>query len=205
MGVKSIFGACDRTGLSGRNAAQDGTDPVSGRPFFLASPSSCLSPISSGIRLWLEAGSRLSCWIMALGILAMVLSARRDDRHSHDHLCECAHRAMKPRRSAVFALERRGFHEAAVVQAFSLDEAEAQVSLAHSPACLLPLFISHREHALAPLLAVIGLFPDPSGAKRRVMQVAIIDYGSGNLHSAQKAFQRMLGERGLVGRDHRLG
>ncbi len=31
------------------------------------------------------------------------------------------------------------------------------------------------------------------------MQVAIIDYGSGNLHSAQKAFQRMLGERGLTG------
>lgn len=29
------------------------------------------------------------------------------------------------------------------------------------------------------------------------MSVAIVDYGSGNLHSAQKAFERMARERGL--------
>ena len=40
---------------------------------------------------------------------------------------------------------------------------------------------------------VIGLFPDPE----RPMSVAIIDYGSGNLHSAAKAFERAAREAGL--------
>ena len=40
---------------------------------------------------------------------------------------------------------------------------------------------------------VIGLFPEPGGA---AMSVAIVDYGSGNLHSAAKAFERAARESG---------
>jgi glutamine amidotransferase len=38
-----------------------------------------------------------------------------------------------------------------------------------------------------PQSEIIGLFPEPGGA---AVSVAIIDYGSGNLHSAAKAFER---------------
>ena len=41
---------------------------------------------------------------------------------------------------------------------------------------------------------VIGMFPEP-----RPMNVAIVDYGSGNLHSAHKAFERAAREAGLDG------
>ena len=47
---------------------------------------------------------------------------------------------------------------------------------------------------------VIGLFPD---AERRAMSVAIIDYGSGNLHSAAKAFERAAREAGIDDDDRR--
>ena len=40
---------------------------------------------------------------------------------------------------------------------------------------------------------VIGLFPEPESA---AMSVAIVDYGSGNLHSAAKAFERAARESG---------
>ena len=41
-----------------------------------------------------------------------------------------------------------------------------------------------------------------SGARSAAMSVAIIDYGSGNLHSAAKAFERAAREHGLDQRDH---
>ena len=44
---------------------------------------------------------------------------------------------------------------------------------------------------------VIGLFPEPGGA---AMSVAIVDYGSGNLHSAAKAFERAARETGTTSR-----
>ena len=45
---------------------------------------------------------------------------------------------------------------------------------------------------------VIGLFPE---AERAAVSVAIIDYGSGNLHSAAKAFERAAREAGLDATD----
>ena len=56
-------------------------------------------------------------------------------------------------------------------------------------------------HAAIPCPQVIGLFPEP---ERERMSVAIIDYGSGNLHSAAKAFERAArdtGERIVVTAD----
>ena len=44
---------------------------------------------------------------------------------------------------------------------------------------------------------VIGLFPEPGGA---AVTVAIVDYGSGNLHSAAKAFERAATRGGACGR-----
>ncbi len=45
---------------------------------------------------------------------------------------------------------------------------------------------------------VIGLFPEPSRAMIAPMSVAIVDYGSGNLHSAAKAFERAAREAGTM-------
>ena len=47
--------------------------------------------------------------------------------------------------------------------------------------------------AAAARTDVIGLFPEPGAP---AVSVAIVDYGSGNLHSAAKAFERAARESG---------
>ena len=50
-----------------------------------------------------------------------------------------------------------------------------------------------------PQGGIIGLFPEAGSA---AMSVAIVDYGSGNLHSAAKAFERAAREPGRAAEDH---
>ena len=57
--------------------------------------------------------------------------------------------------------------------------------------------------ALRGAIAIIPVRPSachrPKARFKHAMSVAIIDYGSGNLHSAQKAFERAAHEAGLSG------
>ena len=93
-----------------------------------------------------------------------------------------------------WTLTRRGRPTVDVVTARDRDEAEAEGSSRRSARAPRRAAGAPGRRAGSPAPAdrrrrdgVIGLFPD---AGARPMNVAIIDYGSGNLHSAAKAFER---------------
>ena len=103
-----------------------------------------------------------------------------------------------------FTLNRRGWKNLGVVSGDDLEDAErrffdAWLRRTNSP--------SSAPHAPMPASAACGAEPAWAARVRRdrafsragsaAMSVAIVDYGSGNLHSAAKAFERAAHEAGL--------
>ena len=103
------------------------------------------------------------------------------------------------RRCASLALRRRGWRETGVIDAGSRDEAEIRLFAGAEPAAASP-----TPHAAVPR----SRRQDSSGRGRRSacsttpegeqVRVAIIDYGSGNLRSAAKAFERAARQAGVT-------
>ncbi len=154
MGVKT-YSVLVPAGLSGR-MAQDKT-------LFLADRFSWFAFVLPFVyflwhRLWLEAGLAFLLEI-ALGVAAMVLAL---DEVTATAMIICVNALIAYEAQAIrrFALERRGYHEAAVVQAFSLDEAEAKFFGTQPSLTAAPLYKPPFRPA-----SVIGLFPDPSGPR----------------------------------------
>ena len=119
--------------------------------------------------------------------------------------CRCWSRSMsgwRARRLRIAALRRRGWREWGVVEADNLRRCR-------DPLCRwkprrLPM--SRRrlprivpDAGLAPAGAAgPGARPAPLSREEPDMRVAIIDYGSGNLRSATKAFERAAREAGIA-------
>ena len=150
-------------------------------------------------RLWIEAALALA---VTVGLTAAWQCCGFRSRRRR--CSRCWSRSISGLEGAalrIAALRRRGWRECGVVDADSLDDAETRYlhrdrrrggrSVRQSPTRC-----RRRARRARPIPVQRSACSAQSG-QRPDMRVAIIDYGSGNLRSATKAFERAAREAGI--------